>query len=132
MAEETQILWAAAAPGYRSDSEAMSLALPGASRAEADALLREQRHHLHEQMQADSTEASGKNGWACCCGLADAVVGMAVPPAGLAYMVWDAAHSQGPDDRAFLRAARFGRQRHDRRSGRQPVARPSLHAMQDA
>ena len=37
---------------------------------------------------------SGKSGWACCCALATAVVGMAVA-AGLGLMVWDAAHSKG-------------------------------------
>ena len=33
------------------DPAAVSLALAGASRVEADAYLRDQRHHLHEQLK---------------------------------------------------------------------------------
>ena len=40
----------AAAP-ETADPAALSLALAGASREEADAFLRDQRHHLHEQLK---------------------------------------------------------------------------------
>ena len=40
-----------AAAAETPDPAALSLALAGASREEADAFLRDQRHHLHEQLK---------------------------------------------------------------------------------
>ena len=46
MAEDNQ-----AAGGEAADPAGVALALTGASRAEADAHLRDQRHHIHEQLK---------------------------------------------------------------------------------
>lgn len=87
MAEEEQTGGAAA------DAAGISLALAGASRAEADAYLRDQRHHLHEDLKQ-----IGLRIWELRMGVllrvATLVVGLAVA-GGLAFMVWDAAHSKG-------------------------------------
>jgi tetratricopeptide (TPR) repeat protein len=82
------------------DPVAVALALSGASRAEADAFLREQRalaadqrHHLHRQFtELDLRIWEKRTG--VLLRVATAVVGIAFA-AGLSYMVWDAAHSTG-------------------------------------
>ena len=70
---------------------ATALALAGASRAEADAFLRDQRHHLHEQLRQISLRL-----WEMRLGVllrvATAFTGLAVA-AGLAYLIWNAATS---------------------------------------
>src|SRR5271154_2840993 len=72
---------------------AASLALSGASRAEADAFLRDQRHHLHEQLKQLHLDI-----WEKWLGLflraATAVVGVAAAGA-VGFLVWGAANSDG-------------------------------------
>ena len=79
------------------DPFAASLALSGASRAKADAFLEDQRHHLHEQARHLREQLALKL-WELRMGVvlrvATAIVGIAVA-GGLAYLVWDAAHSKG-------------------------------------
>jgi hypothetical protein len=80
-----------------SDPLAVSLAVSGASRAKADAFLDDQRHHLHEQARHLREQLALKL-WELRMGVvlrvATAIVGIAVA-GGLAYLVWDAAHSKG-------------------------------------
>ena len=70
---------------------AVSLGLAGASREEADAFLRDQRHHMHEQLKE-----IGLRLWELRLGvllrIATAFVGVAVAAA-LAFMIWNAANS---------------------------------------
>ena len=88
MAEEEQT-----AGGTNADPAGVSLALHGASRAEADAYLRDQRHHL-----AQDEKQIGLKLWELRVGVAlrvaTLVVGLGVA-AGLGFLVWDAAHSKG-------------------------------------
>ena len=67
--------------------------MAGASRAEADAYLRDQRNHLHEQLKQIHLGL-----WEVRLGvflrLATAVVGVAFATA-LALMIWQASHSNG-------------------------------------
>jgi Tfp pilus assembly protein PilF len=82
----------AAAP-ESADPAALSLALAGASREEADAFLRDQRHHMHEQLKQIHLDIFEK--WlGVSLRLATLVVGIAVA-FGAGLMVWDAAHSNG-------------------------------------
>ena len=75
------------------DPLATSLALAGASREEANAFLRDQRHHMHEQLKE-----IGLRLWELRLGVllrvATLCVGIAVVVS-LGWMVWDAAHSNG-------------------------------------
>jgi tetratricopeptide (TPR) repeat protein len=75
------------------DPTGIALALSGASRAEADAYLRDQRRHLHEQSNQIHLDVWEKK-LGVLLRLATLVVGIAVA-AGLGLMVWDAAHSKG-------------------------------------
>jgi Tfp pilus assembly protein PilF len=75
------------------DPAGIALALAGASRAEADAYLRDQRHHLHEQSNQIHLDVWEKK-LGVLLRLATLVVGIAVA-AGFGLMVWDAAHSKG-------------------------------------
>ena len=75
------------------DMAATALALAGAGRAEADAFLRDQRHHLREQLKQLHLGISEKR-WGVFLRVATAAMGVAVA-AGLAFIIWDAAHSQG-------------------------------------
>jgi tetratricopeptide (TPR) repeat protein len=72
---------------------AVSLSLAGASRGEADAFLREQRHHMREQLKEISLRL-----WELRLGvllrIATAFIGIVVA-AGLAFMIWNAAHADG-------------------------------------
>jgi hypothetical protein len=88
-----------AAASETADPAALSLALSGASREEADAFLRDQRHHLHEQLRQIHLDIFEK--WlgvalrlaTLCVGIAAAcLVGAAV---------WDAAHDDGLVIEAF-------------------------------
>jgi len=88
----------AAAP-EAADPAALSLAMAGASREEADAFLRDQRHHMHEQLKQIHLDIFEK--WlgvalrlaTLCVGLAAACfVGIAV---------WDASHDDGLVIEAF-------------------------------
>jgi len=88
-----------AAAAETPDPAALSLALSGASREEADAFLRDQRHHIHEQLKQIHLDIFEK--WlgvalrlaTLCVGLAAACfVGMAV---------WEAAHDDGLVIEAF-------------------------------
>ena len=82
----------AAAP-ESADPAALSLALAGASREEADAFLRDQRHHMHEQLKQIHLDIFEK--WlGVSLRLATLCVGIAVA-FGAGLMVWDAAHSNG-------------------------------------
>ncbi len=82
-----------AAAAETPDPAALSLALAGASRAEADAFLRDQRHHIHEQLKQIHLDIFEK--WlGVALRLATLCVGLAVA-GGLGMMVWDAAHSKG-------------------------------------
>jgi tetratricopeptide (TPR) repeat protein len=75
------------------EATANALALAGASRAEADAFLRDQRHHLHEQLKQIHLDIFEK--WlGVFLRLATLCVGIAAA-AGVSLMVWDAAHSNG-------------------------------------
>jgi tetratricopeptide (TPR) repeat protein len=75
------------------DPAGVALALSGASRAEADAYLRDQRHHMHEQLNQLHLDVWEKK-LGVLLRLAALVVGLGVA-AGLGMMVWDAAHSRG-------------------------------------
>ena len=82
------------------DPVAIGLALAGASRGKADAFLdeqrafiKDQRHHLHEQLTQLRLGIWEKR-LGVLLRLATAVIGLAVA-AGLAFMLWDAAHSTG-------------------------------------
>ena len=86
--------------GEASDPTAIALALTKGSAAvdgEIIAFLRDQRHHLHEQARHLREQLALKL-WELRMGVvlrvATAVVGIAVA-GGLAYLVWDAAHSKG-------------------------------------
>jgi len=86
MAEET-----ASGASQAADPAAIALALAGASRAEADAYLRDQRYHLHEQLKQIHLDI-----WEKVLGvllrLATAFVGLAVA-AGCGFLIWNAAQS---------------------------------------
>jgi len=86
MADETE-----SADAGGESATANALALAGASRAEADAFLRDQRHHLQEQLKQLSLKL-----WEMRLGvllrIATAFTGLAVA-AGLAYLIWNAATS---------------------------------------
>jgi len=90
MAEEMS---AESAPLTDGAIAATSLALSGASRAEADAFLRDQRHHLHEQLKQIHLDI-----WEKWLGVflraATAVVGVAAAGA-VGFLVWGAANSNG-------------------------------------
>src|SRR5580698_7320999 len=75
------------------DPAGVALALTGASRAEADAYLRDQRHHMHEQMNQLHLDIWEKK-LGVLLRLATLVVGLGFALA-LGMMVWDAAHSRG-------------------------------------
>jgi tetratricopeptide (TPR) repeat protein len=82
-----------AATPETADPAALSLALAGASRSEADAFLRDQRNHLHEQLKQIHLDIFEK--WlGVSLRLATLIVGIAVA-FGAALMVWDAAHANG-------------------------------------
>jgi tetratricopeptide (TPR) repeat protein len=82
-----------AAPTEATDPAALSLALAGASRAEADAFLRDQRQHLHEQLKQIHLDIFEK--WlGVALRLATLCVGIGAAT-GVCLMVWDAAHSNG-------------------------------------
>ena len=73
---------------------ATALALAGASRAEADAFLRDQRHHLREQFK-QLRYALWEKRLGVLLRVATLVVGLAFA-GGLGWRVWDAAaHSSG-------------------------------------
>jgi len=75
------------------DPFAASLALAGASRAEADAFLRDQRHHIHEQLKQIHLDIFEK--WlGVALRLATLCVGIGAAT-GVCLMIWDAAHSNG-------------------------------------
>ena len=94
MSEELQ---ASAAEGI--DPLATAMALAGADRAEANAFLRDQRHHMHEQLKE-----IGLRLWELRLGVmlrtATLVVGLAAAT-GVGLMVWQAAHSNGLIIEAF-------------------------------
>ncbi len=82
------------------DPVAIALALGGASREQADAFLKkqeafidDQRHHLHEQFKQLRLGIWEKR-LGVLLRVATAMIGLGVA-AGLAFMVWDAAHSNG-------------------------------------
>ena len=75
------------------DPAGVALALTGASRAEADAYLRDQRHHMHEQMNQLHLDIWEKK-LGVLLRLATLAVGLGFAFA-LGMMVWDAAHSRG-------------------------------------
>src|SRR3954462_8732346 len=82
-----------AAQPETADPVALSLALSGASRAEADAFLRDQRHHLHEQLKQIHLDIFEK--WlGVLLRVATLCVGLAAATGGF-LMVWDAVHSNG-------------------------------------
>ncbi len=98
MAEDVRDTDAGAEAAPVTDSAAMSLALGGASRAEADAFLKDQRiliadqrHHMHEQLKQLQLGLWEKR-MGFVLRLATAFMGLAVA-AGLAFLIWDAAHS---------------------------------------
>ena len=71
----------------------MSLALAGASRAEADAFLRDQRHHLHEQLKQIHLDLFEK--WlSVALRLATLLVGLAVA-GGVIWVVREAYGADG-------------------------------------
>ncbi|HET7084788.1 MAG TPA: hypothetical protein VFI23_08465 [Rhizomicrobium sp.] len=72
---------------------AVSLALAGASRIEADAYLRDQRQHLREQLDQIHLDVWEKK-LGVLLRIATLCVGLAFA-GGLGLMVWDAAHSKG-------------------------------------
>ena len=78
---------------------ALSLALAGASREEADAFLRDQRHHIHEQLKQIHLDL-----WEKWLGVllrcATLAVGLAVAGA-LAIAIWDASQAEGTVVDAF-------------------------------
>jgi hypothetical protein len=75
------------------DPAAVSLALAGASRSEADAYLRDQRQHLHEQLGQIHLDVWEKK-LGVLLRMATLCVGVAVA-GGFGKMVWDASHSKG-------------------------------------
>jgi tetratricopeptide (TPR) repeat protein len=79
--------------GDSDQATAVAMALAGASRSEADAYLRDQRHHLREQLKQIHLGL-----WEVRLGvflrLATAVVGVAVAAA-LSWFVWQASESNG-------------------------------------
>jgi hypothetical protein len=82
------------------DPTAVALALAGASREKADAFLDDQRHHLNEQFKhlAEQYKQLRLRTWEKRLGVlprvATAVIGISVAAA-LAFIVWDAAQSNG-------------------------------------
>jgi len=75
------------------DPAGVALALTGASRAEADAYLRDQRHHIHEQLKQIHLDIFEK--WlGVALRLATLCVGIGAAT-GVVLMVWDAAHANG-------------------------------------
>jgi tetratricopeptide (TPR) repeat protein len=88
-----------AAQPETADPVALSLALGGASRAEADAFLRDQRHHLHEQLKQIHLDIFEK--WlGVLLRVATLCVGVAVA-CFLGAAVWNAAHDDGLVIEAF-------------------------------
>ena len=88
----------AAAP-EAADPAALSLALSGASREEADAFLRDQRHHIHEQLRQIHLDIFEK--WlGVLLRLATLAVGVAAARL-VGAAVWDAAHDDGLVIEAF-------------------------------
>ena len=75
------------------DPAGVALALTGASRAEADAYLRDQRHHMHEQLNQLRLELLEKRLAIGFKGLL-MVLGLGVVIA-LGAVVWNAAHADG-------------------------------------
>src|SRR6185312_3865795 len=79
--------------GDSDQATAVALALAGASRTEADAYLRDQRRHLHEQLKQIHLGL-----WEVRLGVflrfATACVGMAVAT-GFSLLIWQAARSDG-------------------------------------
>ncbi|HET7084787.1 MAG TPA: hypothetical protein VFI23_08460 [Rhizomicrobium sp.] len=72
---------------------AASLALAGASREEADAFLRDQRHHLHEQLKQIHLDIWEK--WlGVFLRLATSIVGVGAAGA-VCWLLWQASHSNG-------------------------------------
>ena len=108
MAEETEGQETGAeASGAGVDPAAVALALGGASREEADAFLKKQsalvdlqKHHLNEQFKQQQEQLKNirLRNWEQRLGvllrIATGFVGLAVA-AGLALMIWDAAHANG-------------------------------------
>jgi tetratricopeptide (TPR) repeat protein len=80
-----------AAPSETGDPAAVSLALAGASREEADAFLRDQRHHLHEQLKQIHLDVWEKR-LGVLLRVATAFIGVAIAAA-LGWLVWNAASS---------------------------------------
>jgi hypothetical protein len=75
------------------DPVAISLALTGADRAEANAFLRDQRQHMHEQLKQIHLDIMEK--WlGVLLRVATLIVGLGAA-AGIGLMVWDAAQSNG-------------------------------------
>jgi len=100
MAEETEQDTGAEASGGGVDPAAMALALNGASREEADnflrnqnALIADQRRHLHEQFKQLRLNIWEKR-LGVLLRIATGFVGLAVA-AGVAFMIWDASQSSG-------------------------------------
>jgi tetratricopeptide (TPR) repeat protein len=82
-----------AAASENADPAALSLALAGASREEADAFLRDQRHHIHEQLKQIHLDIFEK--WlGVLLRMATLIVGIAAA-AGAGLMIWDASRSNG-------------------------------------
>jgi len=81
------------------DPAAVALALAGASRAEADAYLRDQRHHMHEQLKQIHLDVWEKK-LGVLLRMATLCVGVAVA-CFLGVAVWDAAHDDGLVIEAF-------------------------------
>jgi tetratricopeptide (TPR) repeat protein len=81
------------------DPAALSLALAGASREEADAYLRDQRHHIHEQLKQIHLDIWEK--WlGVLLRIATLAIGLVVA-AGLAAAVWEASRADGTVVDAF-------------------------------
>jgi tetratricopeptide (TPR) repeat protein len=81
------------------DPAAVALALAGASRAEADAYLRDQRQHMHEQLKQIHLDVWEKK-LGVLLRMATLCVGVAVA-CFLGAAVWDAAHDDGLVIEAF-------------------------------
>jgi len=82
-----------AAPPETADPAALSLALAGASREEADAFLRDQRHHIHEQLKQIHLDIFEK--WlGVALRLATLLVGLAVA-GGAIWVVREAYRADG-------------------------------------
>jgi tetratricopeptide (TPR) repeat protein len=87
------------------DPAALSLALAGASREEADAFLRDQRHHIHEQLRQIHLDIFEK--WlGVLLRMATLVVGLGIAAA-LAIALWAGSHAEGTVVDAFSVPSQF-------------------------